>query len=66
MTVRVALSGSTLIARTVSATSNNSHFDGNAFRKISKIVNVVSNIRISYQDNYSHHSSLIDHFNLKR
>lgn len=48
------LSGSTLVARTVSATSNNAHFDDDAFRTVSNTVNAVSNAWASYRDNHRH------------
>lgn len=48
------LSGSTLVARTVSATSNNAHFDDDAFRTVSNTVNAVSNAWASYRSNHRH------------
>jgi hypothetical protein len=48
------LSGSTLIARTVSATSNNARFDDDAFRTVSNTVNAVSNAWDSYRASHRH------------
>jgi Domain of unknown function (DUF5666) len=56
-TVRVEgyLSGSTLIARTISATSSSGHMDDDAFRTVSNTINAVSNTWVSYRNNHPHH-----------
>lgn len=56
-TVRVEgyLSGSTLIARTISTTSSSAHMDDDAFRTVSNTINAVSNTWVSYRNNHPHH-----------
>lgn len=55
-TVRVEgyVSGSTLVARTISATSSNVRLDDDAFRTISSVVNTANNAWTSYRNNHRH------------
>lgn len=55
-TVRVEgyLSGSTLIARTISVTSSSAHMDDDAFRTVSNTANAASNAWASYRSNHRH------------